>query len=52
LDDLEAFAAREAVALELFAADALRVPFVVPVFAVDELDVELLADAPFDASAA
>jgi len=38
--------------LEVFSADAVRLPFVVPVFAVDELDVELLADAPFDASAA
>jgi hypothetical protein len=51
LDDFEAFAAREAVALEFFAADAFRVLFVVPEFAVDEFEVELLADAPFDASA-
>lgn len=51
LDALEAFAAREAVALELFAADAFSVSFVVPEIAVDEFVVELLADAPFDASA-
>jgi hypothetical protein len=51
LDALEAFAAREAVALELFAADALRVELEVPEFAVEEFEVELLAAAPFDASA-
>jgi hypothetical protein len=52
LDALEEFAARDAVELELFAADAVRLSLVVPEFAVDELVVELLADAPFDASAA
>lgn len=37
--------------LAVFSAAALREAFVVPVFAVDELEVELLADAPLDASA-
>jgi hypothetical protein len=51
LDALDEFAAREAVALEFLAADAFRLPLVLPEIAVDVFAVELLAEAPFDASA-
>ena len=51
LDDLDAFAAKVADEFAVFAALAFRVALVVPVSAVDVFEVELLAEAPFDASA-
>lgn len=51
LEDLEEFAARVIPELELLAEEALFALLDVSVFAVEAFDVELLADAPLEASA-
>ena len=52
LADLDVFAAKEAFELALSASVELFVLFMVPEVAVAPFEVELLAEAPFDASAA